>query len=343
MFLRRMGQKILMLHNYRDGTGKVRQLRVADFAGAHEAVRQLGDRKWLQALKEHYPDLKFDHTLLERARDWQDTPAPKRIQKRCGSRLTIQSTLLTLQRLLEQARDPELKERVLRQLSSTSVAGPEVQLREEVRTTQPPRRTCWHPDDPSAAAHRLAMHQLVEHYRSSGQLEEACAAQAGLARAFPGRQAWLDHGVLLQRLGRWDEAIRQYSRLPYRHSLRHYQIASAICARGNPEESLENVFRALTWDRDVAEGLLKIEKGLEPWKGAEYWQRYGDLWTAAGRKFLLAVYNQSLVKMGLGRAARLGIKPRRLFRGHAVTVILGQARDGVAYRKLPATREIIDF
>ena len=346
MFLRRMGRKILLLHNYRDGAGKVRQQRLGDFAGAQDAACQLRDEKWLQELKALYPDFRFDQErLLERARTLQDKPPPQRVQKARSRNLhhIIERTLLTLQRLLEKAQDPELERRVVQQLTRTSRAKREVELRAWVRATQPPRRSCWHRDDPAAAAHRQAMQQVVEHFEGAGQFEEACVAQAELARAFPDQQAWLDHGVLLQRLGRWDEAILEYSRLPYRDSLRHYQIASAVCAKGNPEESLEHVFRALTWDRDVAEGLLKIEKGLEPTKGAEYWQRLGRLWTPAGRKFLLAVYNQSLVKMGLGRAARRGIKPRRLFRGHAVTVILGQARDGVAYRKLPVTREIIDF
>ncbi len=286
-----MGKKILLLHSYRDGTGKVRQRRLGDFANPREAVRQLRDKKWRQQLAASYPQLEFEgERLLERARVLLQSPAARRTQK---SR----------------------------------------------EATPASRRGCWHPDDPSAAGHLQTLRETVERLQNAGLLEEACAAQAELARSFPGQQAWVDHGVLLQRLGRWDEAVQEYSRLPYRDSLRHYQIASALCARGNPEESLEHVFRALTWDRKIADGLLKVEKGQE----AAYWRLYGDLWTPDAKKFLLAVYNQSVVKMVLARAHRQGVKPRRLFRGHAISVILEQARDGVAYRKLPTTREIVDF
>lgn len=65
--------------------------------------------------------------------------------------------------------------------------------------------------------------------------------QGLLARAFPRPRTWVDFGALLQRLGRWEEAAKQYQRLPEGQALRHDQLASLLCARGGPEESLSTL------------------------------------------------------------------------------------------------------
>jgi hypothetical protein len=163
-------------------------------------------------------------------------------------------------------------------------------------------------------------------HRRLAQWEQACEVQELLARAFPGPRTWADLGALLQRLGRWEEAAAQYQRLPEGQALRHYQTASLLCARGGPEESLLPLLRAMTLDRSIADALVDSHKGREAWRGGDYWSRYGQCWDDTARKYFLAIYQQSLVKMALGRAQRLGTKPRRLFRECAYPVILDEAR-----------------
>ncbi len=288
MFLRRMGRKILLLESYRDGTGRVGQRRLGDFADVDEALGHLRDPNWRDEFGQRFSELGLDwERLIQRALELKATPVSRR------------------------------------------------EARPRPQASKGSRRSIWHPDDPEAADQIRALRDTVEQLRNQARLEEACEAQARLTASFPGAEGWAAYGSLLQRLGRWDEALKQYSKLPLKQSLRHYQIASLMCAQGKQAESLPVLLRALTLDRGVAEGLVRIAKGFEPWKGADYWERYGEAWDQDGRKFFLAVYNQSLVKMALARAQRLGVKPRTLFREHALSVVLGQARDGVSYRKLP--------
>jgi tetratricopeptide (TPR) repeat protein len=58
MFLRRLGRKVLVLHSYRDGQGKVRQRRLADFQNSAElrAVVDGGWEEWRGRMQTTYPD-----------------------------------------------------------------------------------------------------------------------------------------------------------------------------------------------------------------------------------------------------------------------------------------------
>lgn len=79
MFLRRMGRKILLLHSARDGSGKVLQRRLGDFANPQEAKRQLKNRDWCRRFQERYPEMALDAPLLLRkAAELGAKPATRR-------------------------------------------------------------------------------------------------------------------------------------------------------------------------------------------------------------------------------------------------------------------------
>lgn len=322
MFLRRMGRKILVLHSYRDGSGRVCQRRLADFDSADEAAERLADRGWRNALQERYPELVGQAERLP-ARLACLPGSRKRIPVTRGREQKVGSALRTLLRLTQEA--PSLKAQVAVALLELS------QL--DLPIDESPR-TCWDSRDPKGAAQCAALENQASLLESQDRLEESCQVRGRLAARFPGESTWADYGESLQRLGRGDEALEQYARLTPRDSLRHYQMASVLIAQDKKREGLHHLALGMNRDRDIAEALVHIEKGVKACKGGQYWERYGHLWDAPARKFFLNVYQQSVVKMTLSRDQRLGVRRRRVFREHATTVILEQARDGVTHRLL---------
>ena len=313
MFLRRMGRKILVLHSYRDGTGRVCQRRLAHFDSAEEAAERLADPAWRDQLGQRYPELPgHPERLIAKLSDLSSQPVKRIIPPR-GPEQKLQTALRTVQRLIQE--NPGLKGQVaLALLDLSALETPAL----------PERRSCWDARDPDGASLRATL--------------EERALVSELAAGFPCEETWLAYGESLQRLGRWDEALTQYARLSPRGSLRHYQMASVLIAQGKEREGLHHLALGMNRERSIAEALLHIEKGGQPLKGAEYWERYGYLWEAPARKFFLNVYRQSVVKMTLAR--HHGVRRRRVFSEPATRVVLEQARDGVTHRLIQPGRPL---
>jgi len=100
MFLRRMGRKILVLHSYRDGTGRVCQRRLAHFDSAEEAAERLADPDWQADLNHRYPELAVQPKLLKTKLDvLLQSVAPKRVRPTRTNRQKLHDALRTVQRL----------------------------------------------------------------------------------------------------------------------------------------------------------------------------------------------------------------------------------------------------
>jgi hypothetical protein len=142
MFLRKMGRKILLLHSARDGSGKVLQRRLGDFANAQEAKRQLKNRDWCRRFEERYPEVKLDRPqLLRKATELAAKPATRRGSQNRASKSPedrITSATRALRKLLEQAENAGLRQRVLLELSQPRPAVP----------LEMGRRACWDERDP---------------------------------------------------------------------------------------------------------------------------------------------------------------------------------------------------
>ena len=316
MFLRRMGRKILVLHSYRDGTGRVCQLRLADFENAEEAAERLSAPQWQAELQQRYPELSFSWKQLNAklAAASQNTP-PKRQTATRNSEQKLQDTLQTLRRLTRE--DPNLKARVAGAL--LDLLEPEI-------------------PEPTEANNRQTLEERAALLESQSRLEECCRVRARLASLFPGESSWADYGECLQRLGRGDEALAQYARLTPRTSLRHYQMASVLLAQDKKREALHHLALGMSRDRAIADALMLLQKGKKPAKGGEYWERYGHLWDEPARKFFFNVYQQSLVKMTLNRDREMGVRRRKVFSEPATRVVLDQAKDGVTHRLIKPDR-----
>lgn len=322
-----MGQKFLLLHSYRDGTGRVCQRRLAHFGNLEEARSQLADPAWQQTFQQRYPDLPFDAPqLCRKAKLLQPSEPPKRQPYLRLNQQKADSALKLLRRLAKQ--NPDIKARIASELLQITQPLPqprEVETRVCVRQTEPPARARWESHDPEPE--RKALEELAELLQREGRLEESCQIQARLVAQFPGEKSWADYGEVLQRLGRADQAVQQYSKLPLKKSLRHYQIASVLIGQQKLAEGLQHLSLGMNRNRDIADALVLIEKGRKPHKGGAYWERYGHLWEAPARRFFLAVYKQPLVKLTLARAENLGVHRRRLFGPHASAVVLGRAQE----------------
>jgi len=310
MFFRQVGRKILLLHSYRDGTGRVCQRRLAHFGDLEEARGQLADPAWQQAFQERYPDLGLDGPgLCRKVEALQPSEPPRRPQSPRLNHQKAESALNTLRRLCEQ--DPELKASIAAGLLQIVQSQPEEEAEVKVRLRQTPPQ-------------RKELEDLAERLQSEDRLEECCQVRAQLVARFPEEKSWADYGEMLQRLGRDEQALQQYAKLPRKKSLRHYQMASVLIGQQRLSEGLQHLGLGMNRNRDIADALVRIEKGHKPHKGGEYWERYGELWKAPARQFFLAVYKQSLVKMTLARAENLGVHRRRLFSSLASAAVLGR-------------------
>ena len=76
MFLRKMGRRYLLLHNYRDGSGRVCQRRLGHFERATELRRSLTCDDWRAEFSRKHPDLSVDwERLRERTEELADDQA----------------------------------------------------------------------------------------------------------------------------------------------------------------------------------------------------------------------------------------------------------------------------
>lgn len=316
MFLRRMGRKILVLHSYRDGTGRVCQRRLAHFDSAEQAAERLADADWQADLKHRYPELALQPKLLKTKLDavLQSDP-PKRGRSTRTNQQKLQDALRTLLRLTRE--DANLK--ALAATALLDLIAPE--------STETP-----------LATDRPALEEQATLLEQQNRLAESCRVRGRLASLFPGEQSWADYGESLQRLGRLEEALAQYARLSPRKSLRHYQMASVLLAQNKEREALHHLALGMSRERNIADALMQLHKGAKPDKGGQYWERYGYLWDEPARKFFFNVYQQSLVKMTLNRDRSRGVRRRRVFSEPATRVVLKQAKDGVTHRLITPTR-----
>lgn len=350
MFLRKKGQRIYLLHSYRDGRGQVCHRRLGHFADRASLERQLADLhtscpefggEALSKLRTQAEDLLVDFKA-------RSVGGAERIRRATRALLTllaeqdaetlteVADELQTLQARLgptERAQAPGATEQVwdLGETDQSKVQGATEQAQELGATTEPsqeeteeslrsqaraarsrlsPRRRRMDPTEPTALPYVEATHRLAEYLVTQGRLLESAEVFEQLVCSTSKTQ--LAYGAVLHKLGRRQEALEQYSRVPRAFAYRHYNAASACWEEGCPEAALDHLLRGFMRDPEVVEALKRHERRNPDRQGGEYWAMFGDLWSSGGRSFMLNVCSQLLVRWRRRQAQDRGVVARNL-------------------------------
>lgn len=328
MYLRKQGRRIYLLHSYRDGQGNVRQRRLGNFSdlpGWHRQRVELPLR-----CPEFREELDKLHEQAEAMLETQ--PAVRQPQARIKALRGLIRTLLTK---LAEEEDEEVLASLssdLQQLSARVGQGAEAEQHtqqgdfEEAETNLgklvlasraalPARRQTFDPSDDKARPYLEALDRLGEVFQQQSQWQEAVEVLEERVRSCPTPPARLLYGSLLQRLGRRQEAVEQYLRLPNSDPDRHYNLASAFWQEGRHDEALVHLLRGFTWSREPVRALERIQQGKPALQNTEYWQSYGAFWDEPGRRFILAIAAQPWVRRRL-RIVQ-GTRVRSLISAHS--------------------------
>ena len=357
MFLRRKGRRILLLHSYRDGRGKVCQRRLGHFVDPVGLDRQLDD------LPRRCPEVAFDSVKLRsqaQALLHQGAASPKsQVNQSEGRADRIGRAIRSLLNLLAEEEDPavltllaadldalqsrlnapgpaEVEEQMASvdaQMATGDLTAAEQALQGLVRVTRgrlSGRRHSFDASDIQALPYLKALDRLGEVLTRQARLLEGAEVMAERVRACPTAPARLLYGSVLQKLGRGQEAVQQYACLPLWQADRHYNLASACWQDGNANEALVHLLRGLQWDPHTAEALARSQAGKSVWRGEEYWHKFGDLWNAEGRKFVVAIAAQPLVRRRLQVARETGVRVRSLIPPHSRVWLLQRGLDAAA-------------
>ncbi len=298
MFLRRMCRRILILHSYRDGRGKVCQRRLGHFTDLAGLERELDD------LPRRCPDLHWDGSRL---RD----QASKLLNEASHSPVPSERARKALRTLLNWfAEEPDpgqlatLRVR-LRQMDLDESNNPI----EQARSALPSRRKRFDPSDPKAQAYLETLEQMARH---QDQPEEKAQILGQRVQACPDPQALLQYGVALQQLGRHHEAIEQYQRVPDDEGHRHYNTCSTYWQLGDFEQALVHLLRGIARQPETADALFRMQQGKPVLRGGSYWDEFGELWDQIGRRFVVAIARIPLVRRRLRQAQQSQRKVRSL-------------------------------
>lgn len=304
MFLRRMGRRILILHSYRDGRGKVCQRRLghfSDVAGLELELRELPQR---------CANIECDVSRL-RARGQELLGAEE------GPRATsTEQARRALRRLLNWLAEESEVQRLGPELAVLKARLEEVKPGEATplarsRSSLSSRRRRFDPSDPKAQSYLQALDQLAE---ESSNPHEAARILGERVIACPDSRGLLRYGALLQKLGQHRQAMDYYQRVPDSEGHRHYNLGAACWQLGDFEQALVHFLQGMARQPETAEALVRVHQGKPARQGTEYWQEYGGLWDDLGRKFLLTIANQHLVRRRVRQARESGIKVRNLVR-----------------------------
>ncbi len=168
-----------------------------------------------------------------------------------------------------------------------------------------------------------ALEALADVLERQDRREEALDLRARRVALRPNLTGRLDLGAALHRCGKLGEALEQYRQIPASQAARYYHEGAAWLQAGNPEAALVPLMRALARDSQVA-------RALKSGRDLDYWSRFGDLWTAEAREFLLSLAADPLVANCLGSSGRQGSRIRWLVprRCHSLLLTRVLARRG---------------
>ena len=334
MYLRKKGRRIVLLHSYRDGRQRVRQMRLGHLE-QDQALDHLDDIAWRRDFELRNSDLKLDWDRLRAQAvalidpDLAPLHRPERAER-------IEQILKTLLQLLNHEDDDKVLARVaeavrLRRrckrarferaqecIEQGNFKAAESELKDLVAQTRAPlpaRRRRFDPDDAQAAPYLKAQAMLSQVLREQGKDEECAWVQAKLTNCCPTREALRDMGAVLQRMGYPEAAMAQYERVARWDSWRHYNLASAAWQQDRKLDALTHLLRGMSRGVEVTEALEHLEAGRKPGRGADYWHRYGSLWNQRARQFFLAVSREMLVRVRLRQAAERRVQVRDLVKG----------------------------
>lgn len=318
MFLRRVGNQILMLQSYRDGRGKVRQRRLGDFRD----LQEVKDPLWRVHFQIRFPEIQVDWSaFILRAEELLATKPPPRRQSRPRPdwQSRIRQCFRDLNRaLLEQpALGAEVRQHVER-LQREHLSPPEDGFEfhrgrvQQTRLELPRQRRKFECRQRESLEYLASLESLAEDLRADGRLGESLDACQLRVESQPDPAIVARYGRDLQRMGQWEAAREQYLRLPKQSAIGHFNLASLCLQQGNQEEALVHLLRGLSRDRWVAEALKHLQRGRTGSPGTDYWCNFASLWRAEDRKFLLDVYSQFPVRWKLRLARERGVTPRVL-------------------------------
>ena len=264
-FLRKVCRRVLILHSYRDGRGKVCHRRLGHFSDAAGLEHELRD------LPQRCPELNWDEVRLrQQAQKLLTGPSPNPTS---GQR--ARAALRTLMNWLAEAKDPG---QLGPELATLRDRLHEVELEQaenplnQARSALPSRRKRFDPSDSKARAYLETLDEMAQLQQ---QPEEKAQILAERVQAYPSPQALLQYGVALQQLGRHREAIEQYKRVPDEISHRHYNLCSIYWCLGDFDEALVHLLRGLARQPDTAEALFRMHQGRPVLRGGQYWERFG--------------------------------------------------------------------
>lgn len=324
MFLRKRGRRVLLLHSYRDGQGRVCQARLGHFDEVEEARRCLREPAWREDFARRFPHVKVEWDRVTR----QAADTPKNPAKASRSRplaVRLDEALSTLLRLWAQVEDVRLNEQiadVLRdRLGLAERDDRDLETQQwRARARLDPRRSDFR--DGAADDYIQTLESRADELKTQGRLQEACQVLQEIAHSQPTAERQADHAAALQILGRTDEAIVEYERISRSSAVRYYNLASIYCKDGRMDKALGNVMSAMLRDRQTAKVLECQRAGRPPARGLEYWDKFGHLWDPVGRWFMLGAYSQPLVRSRLNKAAENRRTPRELVTGKARNLLL---------------------
>jgi len=299
-----MCRRVLILHSYRDGRGKVCQRRLGHFTNLAGLERELQD------LPRRCPELECDvPRLRQRAKTLlSQCEEPK------GSSERARKAVRALLDWLSEEPDPQVLAPELAALRGRleEVVQVDATPLSRTRSVLPTRRRRFDPSDGKAQPYLRSLDRLAEEARQQGREHEEARILEERVKACPDSQARLQYGALLQKLGRHDEAIEQYQRLPDGEGHRHYNLASACWQLGDFERALVHLLRGMARQPETAEALVRVHQGKPARAGSCYWQEFGELWDALAKKFLVAIAGQHLVRRRVRQAREWGVKVRNL-------------------------------
>jgi len=324
MFLRKRGRRILLLHSYRDGQGKVCQARLGHFLEVGEARRCLAQRAWREDFARRFPEVNVDwQQLLEQARKLKrNAPQPSRPRP---LEVRLDQALGSFLRLWAQVEDPQLAQQVAEvvrdrlRLAETPPISPQECLEKgdsnqlealgwRARAQLDPRRTRIRE---GAELYTKTLARRAQVLQNEGLQLEASQVLEELAQIDPTPEHQADYAAALQVLGRDEEAVLEYQRLARDSAVRYYNLASLYCRQGRMDEALGQMMKGLLRDSKVATQA-----------DHRYWQTYSHLWDPVSRWFLRGTYAQPLVRARLSLAVENRTIPRELVKGKARRLLL---------------------
>lgn len=333
MFWRKVGRRYHLIHSYRDGRGKVCQLKVRQFLDAESLERQLARWGELEReLRALHPRVDGERlrAQAEQALREADPPGVDRAAR-------ARELCRQLRRLVDD--DPGLAPLVERALSreQPSEKGLSrarellqdghcveaeralVKLRRRWRGLVPAGRRPMLAERERLEPYNRTLSLLAEVYRRRGRFRRAVEVGAERVRLDPSPDALLDWSEALHRGGDPQAALEAVRRVPATDRRRFYHEAAALLELGREREALQPLLRAMARDRKPAQELRRV--------GSPYWERYGPLWGPSARDFLRRVEKELMVRVRLTWLESDGRRITRLVPRHAQAVL--RARLGV--------------